>query len=102
MKNIFKSIGVILMIAIACNVNAQTIKQTQVNQQRRIVEGERTGQITPAEAKRLENEQRRIQAEKRVARADGHVSPRERRIIKTDQRRASRDIYRAKVNAAHQ
>ena len=99
MKNILKAAFAASILFITFNVNAQTIPQTQANQQHRIVQGAKSGELTPRETKKLEAEQRGIQAEKRVARADGKVTPRERRRIKHDQRKASRDIYHEKHDA---
>ena len=99
MKNILKSLLVLVAVATTLNVNAQGIRKTQVQQQQRIVQGEKSGQLTPEETRKLEAEQRRIQAEKRVAKADGKITPRERRIIRHDQRKASRDIYHEKHDA---
>jgi hypothetical protein len=53
----------------------------------------------PCKAARLESEQRAIQVEKRIAKSDGKITPGERRILKQEQDRASRDIYRQKHDA---
>ena len=99
MKNIFKSLVVVAVIATAFSTQAQPIRKTQVVQHERIVQGEKSGQLTPQEARKLKMEQRQIRKEKRVARADGKVTPRERKIIKAEQRKASRDIYVEKHDA---
>ena len=75
--------------------------KTQLKQHERIVQGEKSGQLTPQEARKLKIEQRKIQEEKRVAKADGKITPRERRIIKANQRKASRDIYVEKHDVEH-
>jgi hypothetical protein len=47
---------------------------------------------------RLERQQRCIQIEKRIAKADGTVSPGEKRFLRREQNRASRNINRQKNN----
>ncbi|HKX27720.1 MAG TPA: hypothetical protein VJ302_08520 [Blastocatellia bacterium] len=74
------------------------IRERQENQQQRIGQGVRSGELTSRETVRLEREQRGIQREKRAAKADGVVTRAERREIRHDQNRASRDVYRAKHN----
>ena len=74
----------------------------QNNQQKRILNGVRKGQITNHEYFRLNKEQTQIKRAKRRASADGYVSPRERSRINHLQKKASRHIYHAKHNrAAH-
>lgn len=78
-------------------VNAQNGRQAV--EQKRIVNGAKSGALTPAETRRLESQQRAIHQEKRAARADGIVTNEERREIRRSEQRASRGIYRAKHNA---
>jgi hypothetical protein len=99
MKKIF-IISAILLISSAGFINAQvatpTVKSRQVEQQERIARGINSKELTRPEAARLEREQRRIQIEKKMAKSDGTVTPQERRFLKREQSRASRDIYRQK------
>jgi hypothetical protein len=74
------------------------INQRQENQQDRIQQGVKSGQLTRREAQRLESIEGRIQANKLIDKSDGHVSPRERAQLDRELNRASRDIYRAKHN----
>ena len=74
------------------------IKQRQMNQRARIRQGVRSGELTKGEARNLRQEQRTIQAEKQMAKADGKVTPAERAKLRRDQNKASRDIYRLKHN----
>lgn len=75
------------------------IREKQVNQQARIRQGTRSGEITPAERARLEAQQARIRRDKRMAKADGVVTPEERAKIAREQRRASQNIAAKKHNA---
>jgi hypothetical protein len=74
------------------------IKERQMNQKARIRQGVRSGELTKGEARNLRQEQKTIQAEKKMAKADGKVTPAERAQIRKDQNKASRDIYRLKHN----
>jgi hypothetical protein len=93
-------IAVILFFASALAVNAQRatprVTGRQATQQVRIANGVQSGQLTRNETRRLERQQHCIQAEKRIAKADGTVTPRERRFLRREQNRASRNINRQK------
>jgi hypothetical protein len=93
-------IAVILFFALALAVNAQRatprVTGRQATQQVRIANGVQSGQLTRNETRRLERQQRCIQVEKRIAKADGTVTPRERRFLRREQNRASRNINRQK------
>jgi hypothetical protein len=75
------------------------VRHRQIRQQRRIQQGVKSGQLTPAETKRLEVQQGKIQADKLEAKSDGKVTPQERAKLTREQNRASRTIYRKKHNA---
>lgn len=88
-----------LLAAFSITAYAQTtITKTQVNQQKRIHQGIRNGEITKYEARQLRNQQAHIQRDKRIAKADGFISKGERKYIKREQQRASKNIYRMKHN----
>jgi hypothetical protein len=72
------------------------IDQREANQERRIEQGEKSGQLTPREANRLEAQQDRIRRTEARAKADGVVTPQEREKLTRMQNRASRDIAREK------
>ena len=79
---------------------AQTVDQRHYDQQRRIEQGERSGNLTPHEVRRVERQQGRIdRAEARMRyRHDGHLTHRDRIRLQHRENRASRHIYRAKHN----
>ena len=95
-------IAVIMFFASALAVNAQRatprVTGRQATQQARISNGAQNGQLTRNETMRLERQQRCIQTEKRIAKADGTVTPRENRLLRREQNRASRNINRQKNN----
>lgn len=78
-----------------------TIHQRSINQQRRIANGVRSGQLTPRETRRLETRQASLHREVRADRAanGGRLTPQERRHVNRQQNRLSRSIYRDKHNA---
>lgn len=74
------------------------IDRRQQRQQDRIQQGQASGQLTPREARRLQNEQARIRGAERRMRADGNLSPQERARLNTMQNRGSQDINRLRHN----
>lgn len=74
------------------------VNARQATQQARIADGKQSGELTGGETKALRAEQRHIRGSERRAKADGTVTPRERRRLERKQNRASRDIRRAKNN----
>ncbi len=108
MKNV-RAVIVLLAVGIAVScaqeqppANAQTktpvITKRQLNQRARIRQGVRSGELTKGEAARLRGKERKIQAEKKIAKSDGVVTPAERHRIKKQENKTSRDIYRLKHN----
>lgn len=78
--------------------NDPVIQQREANQQQRIEQGVRSGQLTPREAGRLEGQQARLQQNEARMKADGNLTPRERARLTREQNRSSRNIYRKKHN----
>jgi len=76
-----------------------TVVQRDVNQQERIEQGLKSGQLTTREAAKLEGEESRIDKMESRALKDGKLSPDERARIDRAQNQASRDIYREKHDA---
>ena len=70
-----------------------------IHQEKRIEQGEKSGQLTPREAGRLERQTGRIDKAQAKAGADGHVSKKEAARINHMQNRESRRIYRQKHDA---
>ena len=80
--------------AFAQTSSTPRIDQRQQNQQQRIDQGVKSGQLTRKEAERLQKEQARIQKMENKAMADGKMSPKERAKIEKAQNRASKHIER--------
>ncbi len=97
MKNVI--LFFVLMSGVSFFASAQSgskVIKTQVKQSSRIIQGVASGELTKHEVKQLKKQQRHIQKEKRIARADGIVTRRERAHIRHDQKVANRSIYRQK------
>ena len=107
MLSILTAIGISFVLSIVTFAQEPTptpgpktpgIRKRQNNQQRRIGQGVRSGELTAGETVRLEKTQKEIQQDKKAAKSDGVVTAGERKEIHKEQNRASRQIYRAKHN----
>lgn len=80
--------------------NDHNINQRKVDQQDRIAQGVKSGQLTAGETARLEHQEAGINKEERGMRAqdNGHLTRQDRRTIHRQQNRESRRIYRDKHN----
>lgn len=87
----------VIMTALTVQTNAQG-RVRSVNQERRIRHGVRNGELTRVEARQLQRRENEVRRTRRAAMADGTVTPRERREIRREQRRANRAIIRKKHN----
>lgn len=74
------------------------IDRRELDQERRIHQGVRSGQLTPGEFRRLKNEQARLRAAEARMRADGRLDRGERARLNRMLNRSSRDIYAFKHN----
>src|SRR2546423_2033439 len=73
--------------------------QRDVNQQERIEQGLKSGQLTTREASRLEREESRVERDQGRAMRDGKLTPAEKARLAREQDKVSRDIYREKHDA---
>ncbi len=92
-------------IATASTATAQTaschksgIGQTQHHQIERVDQGVKSGELTRPEIKNIKNDIQDVRQDIKLAKADGIITPAERKEIKQDQRQNSREIYRKKHN----
>jgi hypothetical protein len=72
------------------------VNQRQRNEQLRIAQGARSGELTRDEARGLRSEQRDIRRDEREYKSDGVFTRDERRDLRGDQNEASRNIYAEK------
>jgi hypothetical protein len=93
-------LGIFILTAGLVNAQTQTTKvnQRQGNQKDRITEGVKSGELTKKETKNLVLQQRDIRRTKKVAKADGVVTRKERVVIHSKQNSANRNIKRKKKN----
>ena len=97
MRNSVWAVVTVMGLLAAPAAHAATINGREHRQRQRIQEGVTTGEVTHREAARLRGEQAGVKAEERLyRRTGGGLSGWERRDLRRDHNRASRDIYRQK------
>ncbi|MBF0507747.1 MAG: hypothetical protein HQK57_02340 [Deltaproteobacteria bacterium] len=74
------------------------IKWREKNQEKRIDQGVKSGELTPKEAGKLEREQARIKQTESRMKADGKLTNKERAKLQREQNKASARIYKKKHN----
>lgn len=88
-----------LFSAAAFAQSVGTEVQRDINQQKRIEQGLKSGQLNTREAARLEREESRVERMEANAMRDGKLSDSEKRRINAAQNKVSQDIYREKHDA---
>jgi len=80
--------------------NDYNINQRKVDQQKRIANGVKSGELTAGETSHLEHQEAGINKEERGMRAqdNGHLTKQDRKTIHQQQNQESRRIYRDKHN----
>ncbi len=100
MKKIILTAAIMIAMSFSVKSIAQTatpgVTKKQISQEARIQEGKQSGELTRREKRNLQLQQAEIQHDKKVAKADGVVTPAERRHLRKEQRRASANIYHQK------
>ena len=81
-----------------------SINQRKENQQDRIAQGVKSGQLTAGETSRLEHQEAGINKEERGMRAqdNGHLTKADKALLNKQQNQESKRIYRDKHNAKKQ
>ena len=99
-------IAVLITLVFAGSAFAQTatpnIDKRQANQEKRIEQGVKSGELTTKEANRLEKRDAKLQSDKEKAKADGVVTKQERAKLQHEANRDSKAIYRQKHDAQKQ
>jgi len=75
------------------------VNRRQANQQDRIRQGARSGELTGREVRTLEWKEARVAELERRLKADGTLSPSERAKLQAELDRLSKEIYRQKHDA---
>ena len=98
-----KVAAAVLVASLATSARSAEVDNREANQQARIAQGVRSGQLTPGETARLENKEAGIHREIKQERAanGGRLTPAERAQVNRQQNRVSNQIYRAKHNDRH-
>jgi len=86
------------VLVVAQNASAGYFSDRQQHQKQRIRQGIASGQLTPREAQKLYQDQRKLHRIKQYVMADGHLSGKERRILQAYLERSNREIYHYKHN----
>ncbi len=90
--------GAILFGIGISTANAQ-VKPRVENQQDRIHQGVKSGELTKREAADVREDQKDLHQDVKLAKADGNITPGERKIISKEENQNSREIYRLKHNS---
>jgi hypothetical protein len=99
------SFAIIAAALLAASLPAdQKIAARKENQQDRIAQGVKSGQLTAHETAKLETKESRLNKETRTDRAanGGRLTAAEKQQVNRQQNRLSRDIYKDKHNSAVQ
>ena len=88
-------------LPVLAQTNTPNIDQRQANQQRRIDQGVKSGELTGKEAARLEKGQEHVQKLEDKAKADGVVTKKERARLEHAENVQSRRIAREKHDRQH-
>jgi hypothetical protein len=76
------------------------VNAREQNQQNRIANGVKSGELTPKETQKLEKQQQHIdnQEKKDMAKHNGHLTKAEQAKLNKEQNKASKNIYAKKHN----
>ncbi|HMK42674.1 MAG TPA: hypothetical protein VK445_00895 [Dissulfurispiraceae bacterium] len=85
-------------LALAAGTDDPGIQQREINQQKRIDQGIKSGQLSPREAGKLETQQAKIKQDESRMKSDGKLTKKERAKLTREQNRASKNIYKKKHN----
>lgn len=91
-------------IIFVSGLSAETVNQRRENQQDRVAQGVKSGQMTARETSHVERQEARVNHQVRDDREDhnGHLTSREHAQVNREQNKMSREIYRDKHNSAKQ
>jgi len=98
------ALAVAVLVSIPASARAGGIKKRAENQQDRIAQGARSGQLTAGETARLERKESALNHEVRDMRKldGGHLTAKDRAVVDRQQNRLSKNIYAQKHDAQTQ
>lgn len=96
----------LMIVALVCSLAAAAqagvrdpgVNRRQANQQGRIAQGVRSGELTPGETAVLERKEARLAGLERRLKSDGSLSVEERARLQHELNELSREIYSLKHN----
>jgi hypothetical protein len=88
-------------LPVLAQTNTPKVDQRQANQQQRIDQGVKSGELTGKEATKLEKGQAQVDKKEAKAKADGKVTPKEREKLKQAQAQQSKKIKHEKHDHQH-
>lgn len=92
-------VGVASLSQAEAGVRDPSVNSRQQNQQQRVRQGVRSGELTRRETGKLVEEQRDVRQLERAYKSDGQLTQGERADLYHEQNQASRDIYNQKHDA---
>lgn len=100
MKRAILALAAVAVLGVSVPAAAQQVDQREHRQEQRIRQGERNGQLTPAESRRLQFLEMRLhRTEARMRwRHGGRLTSQERQRLQRIERQDSAAIYRLKHN----
>jgi Skp family chaperone for outer membrane proteins len=93
------SLALALTNSFAAGIRDRGVNTRQHEQQGRIHEGVKSGELTRSEAKGLQKEEKDVRAEERQFKSDGKLTVEERQKLQSDLNKTSKDIHNQKHDA---
>jgi len=80
----------------AAGTDDPVVQKRMQNQDKRIDQGVKSGELTPKEAGKLEKKEAKIKQDEERMKSDGKLTKKERAKLRREQNRASKRIYKEK------
>jgi cellobiose-specific phosphotransferase system component IIB len=97
MKHVFLIIALLISTSVmAQSIKTPIIEKKQNNQINRIEQGVKSGELTKHETKVLLKQEAKLQQHKKMAKADGVITKKERAILNKEANKLSSKIYKQK------
>jgi tellurite resistance protein len=98
---LFVSSALVMALSIPAYADNSTpaLDKREANQKMRIEQGEKSGALTPKESEKLERNEAKLEKHEAVAKADGKVTPAERKRLNKEANKNSKKIHKKKHNA---
>ncbi len=77
---------------------AGEVKKREENQQNRVAQGVKSGELTAGETARIEKGEQKIEADRKAALADGKMTRKEKKKLNREENKESKKIHHLKHN----